>query len=501
MRRWPWLFSLLLLGGEFAAAQTPVRIQLDDPGVGTGPRLLARALATPYVVIGPASSPAVLPKDSTYRQTVIVLGRETVLDGTVDGDLIVIAGDLHVHPRSVVRGHVTVIGGGLYESTVARVGSSATFSEFTYDITPIAGGYALRYRPLNDRPFVMLSWPAIYGWRLPSYDRTNGLSTPFGPLFTPSQRLAFEPRVTYRSNLGKVDPAGALEYAFNSRAHVTVSGEHGTFSNDDWIWPDYLNSASTLFAGHDTRNYFRATRAQAVLSYRFSADSDGPAPYLGGRWERAYSVGPDSFATGGPWSFAGRRDRTDMLRPNPPIDSGTIASGILGGRIEREDGPVSGFAQLDFEAGGFSPRFGSTRGFAQLTFDGSIVFPTFGLQTLRFDGHLVTSFTNRTPRQRWVYVGGTGTIPTIDLLERGGDQLIFVDARYTIPLTRISLPLVGPPTLTIREVLGGADVQRFPDIAQATGLRIGVSVFYVQFMFDPVHRDRGQLGVGISLAR
>lgn len=405
MKRWTWLLSLLL-GGGIAAAQTPTAIRFDDPGLGAGPAMLARALAAPYVVIGPASSRAVLPGDSTYRQTVIVLGREAVLDGTVEGDLIVIGGDLHLHPRSTVRGRALVIGGGLYVSTMSRVGSDAAFPEFTYDISPIAGGYALQYRP-RDRP-TAIAWPGVFGLRLPTYDRSNGLSIPFGPLLTPTDRLAIEPRVSYRSNLGAIDPAGALQYTFHSRASLVVSGEHGTFSNDDWVWPDYLNSASTLFDGHDTRNYFRATRAQASLSYRLDAAASRLTPYLGARWERAYSVRPDSFTTGGPWSFRGHRDRDDMLRPNPPIDAGAIISGIFGARIGHEDKPVAWHAQLDVEGGGFSPRFEPSRGFAQATFDGSIMFPTFGLQTLRFDGHFVGTFTNRTPRQRWVYVGGTG---------------------------------------------------------------------------------------------
>jgi hypothetical protein len=179
--------------------------------------------------------------------------------------------------------------------------------------------------------------------------------------------------------------------------------------------------------------------------------------------------------------------------------------------------------RADLEVGGFNPQVGDSRSFGQLTVDGSITFPTFGTQSLRFDGHfvatasgevandhvvvvgpgqaiLLTGAVTSTPRQRWAYVGGLGSIPTITMLSRGGDELIYLDGRYDIPIDRIQLPLIGPPVLTLRTVLAGADTARWPSLAQAIGVRASASVVYAEYLIDPSNRH-GFFGVGLSLRR
>lgn len=494
----------LLLAGRVAGAQSPV-IRLEDPGTGPGPTLLIRALGAPYVVIAPGMTErAVLSRDSVYRETVIILGRDAAVDGTVHGDVIVIGGDLHLHPRSVITGRAIAYGGGVYESALSTVGSTLAFRDFTYDVTPLpGGGYSLRYRSFVDRPQAAVAWPDLFGVRIPTYDRSNGSTLSVGPVFAPTgTTLLIAPLVSYRSELGVVDPSLGVGWAVDSRTTLQVSGERGTFSNEDWIWPDFLNSAATLLAGHDVRNHYRATRGRASLSRRWRWESSEVEPYFGGRLERAESVRPDSNATGGPWSFNGRRDVDDMLRPNPPIDDGTIFSGLAGLRMDWFPDAFSARLRIELEGGGFKFRGDSATAssFGQATIDGVIAFPTFGSQSLRLEGHVVVSVADDTPRQRWAYVGGSGSIATLDLLERGGDQLFYFDGRYNIPIERIQLPLLGLPVFTIREILAGADVGRFPALAQAIGARLSAGPVYTEYLVDPAGR-RGHFGGGLSISR
>jgi hypothetical protein len=148
---------------------------------------------------------------------------------------------------------------------------------------------------------------------------------------------------------------------------------------------------------------------------------------------------------------------------------------------------------------GVEPPF-RTDDFVQGTIDGSISFPTFGTQTLAISAHAVLTTRGPTPRQRYAYVGGPGTIPTLEMLEFGGDQLLYLDAAYSIPLDRLKLPLVGPPTIMIRHSMGSAGVGRLPDLEQATGLRLIVSILYGEVLVDPAtgHTHRT---VGLSFAR
>jgi hypothetical protein len=511
--------AALLLWGGVARAQNPV-VRIVDPGLGPGPQILQRAFAGPHTLVPPAAGRAVLPLDSTYRTTVIVIGREAALEGTVTGDLIVVGGDLHVHPHSTINGRAIAIGGAVYESGLAKIGSGTlSFRDFTYDVSPIPGGYELRYRSLIEQPTSAITLPGIYGFRIPSYDRTNGLSVPFIPTAAiPRTRLIVEPGVTYRSQLGEVDPSLRAKLPYSSRTTFTASVGRVTLTNDRWITPDLLNSAATFAFGEDGRNYYRATRADASISHAWEWTGTQVTPYIGARWERAESARPDSTALGGPWSIDGRTSIRDMLRPNPPIDSGTIASGVFGAQLTHDLNGIWTQLALDVEIGGFSPACcssTSSRAFAQATLNGTITFPTFGTQSLLFEAHIVASASGDhdrvtesssgsaqrgAPRQRWAYVGGWGSIPTLTLLERGGDELIYLDGRYSIPIDAVQLPFIGPPVITLRSVLAGADLQRWPALSQAVGARASLSVVFLEYLVDPVNRHQF-FGAGISLPR
>ena len=494
--------AALLVWGGLAHAQSPT-VRIVDLGPGPGPRILERALALPHMVVAGGREPIVL-RDSVYRTTVIVLARDAAVEGAVSGDIIVVGGDLHVHPHASVSGRAIAIGGAVYESAMANVaGGTMSFRDITYELAPVAGGYELRFLSLVDRPDAAITLPGLYGVRVPTYDRSDGLSLPFAPLVAvPGTKLIVEPRLTYRSQLGRLDPAGAAKLDLDSRTTVRASVGRTTLTNESWIWPTLLNSAATLLSGDDNRNYFRATRAEASLSRAWDWSESALVPYVGLLWERAESVRPDSFATAGPWSFDGRHSRQDMLRANPPVDSGTIVSGLIGARLSQETDGIKVGAGLAVELGGFSPALGSTgggsRSFAQATFDGTISFPTFGSQSLEFDAYAVAG--TNAPRQRWVYVGGLGSIPTIDMLARGGDELVYLDGRYNIPIDRFKIPLIGPPVVTLRNVLAGADVRRWPSLAQATGVRVSVSAAYAEYLIDPARRH-SFFGIGVSLAR
>lgn len=497
---------LALLWGGVARAQTPV-IRIDELGTGEGPASLARAVARPHVVIRQDSSSATLPRDSVYERTVIALGRDVIVLGTVHGDVIVVAGNLFIRPGASISGHAIAYGGGVYESSLAKIGEGVrAYRTFTYDITPIDHGFALRYRSFDESHIPVFSLPGIFGIRLPSYDRTNGLSLPFSPrIILGDERVVIEPRVSYRSQLGQYDPSGDVVARVTDATILRAKVGRAAYTNESWIWHDLINSAATLLVGDDARNYYRGTRGTATLARNWAWRSSSVEPYVGGLWESMRDVRPDSFATGGPWSFHGRRDFDDMLRPNPRIDEGTIASLLFGTRLAwSDDNGMAARLRIGGEWGSLSPirpvADSISRTFAQTTIDGALSFPTFGTQSLGFHAHALVTFTNGAPRQRWGYLGGSGTLPTINLLTRGGDQLLLLDGRYNVPLDWWKFPLVGSPVISIREILGGADVRRFPSLDQATGVRLSLNALYAEYLVDPTG-PHGVFSAGISLDR
>jgi hypothetical protein len=143
-------------------------------------------------------------------------------------------------------------------------------------------------------------------------------------------------------------------------------------------------------------------------------------------------------------------------------------------------------------------RIGSR--FAQLTMDGTISFPTFGSHTFRFDWHWLTTPRDTAPPQRWSYLGGSGTLPTFDLLQFGGDELLFLEGRYTIPLGFFTLPLAGSPSLSLRHMLGSAGVGSLPDLEQNLALRLQLAILRIEYVINPRNSDR-KLEAGFTLSR
>jgi len=362
-------------------------------------------------------------------------------------------------------------------------------------------GRARSQTPDSLRPSIGLT--GLQGIAAPTYERVSGLGLPVGfDLSIPTLRFTATPLVTYRSQLGAVDPSVEGEIDFRSRATLDFFATRGVFTNDAWIRNDLINSFEFLGFGQDTRNYSRGTRGELRLSHAWSGWGWSVKPELGGRFEHLESVRAQLVLEGGPFTFLGREDSLARERPNPPVQGGGIQSGLLGVRADWDSATIVTHLRVDVElAHQSSTAIGlpvTDPGFAQLTLDGNVTFPTFRRQTLHLYAHVVATSPGDTPRQRWVYIGGPGTLPTIDMLSRGGDQLVYLDAHYAIPIRRWTIPLIGPPLLEFREALGGAAFREFPSLDQLSGVRLAAGYLYVELLVDPSRRTT-RLSAGFSL--
>ena len=492
--------AALLLAGAMATARLDAQqLIVRDAGPGSFGHRLGEMLSAPHRLIGPAPTPAILPRDSAYAQNVVVLHRDVVIEARVHGDVIVVGGNAFLHPGAVVDGRVIAVGGGVYESRLAITRNGVeSHRDFTFEARANGTGYLLDYRLVREHPSPPLSLPGVYGIRIPAYDRSNGLSLPFGPTIAlDTGYVEVNPIVTYRSNIGAFDPSLDGDIAFGRRTGVHAFIGRTTSSNDNWIWTDLVNSAAVLGLGLDTRNYYRADRGEITVHQLLETSTTELAPYIGLRAERDRSIGPDSSATGGPWSFFGRTDPEDMLRPNPPIVAGTLESVLFGALFDWQLQGVRASFNLTNEAAAFD--VGSRR-FLQSTLDGVVRFPTFGAQFFYLNAHVVYTFGDSAPPQRWSYLGGSGTIVTLPLLSLGGDRLVYIEGNYYVPISRLDLPLVGAPSITLRHMIGSAGVARLPAFEQNLGLRLALSFLRFDGVVDPATRT-WDFGFGLSMAR
>ena len=375
------------------------------------------------------------------------------------------------------------------------------------DTTAIQGDTS--YVEYSDPPITL---PLGVGLRVPSYDRVNGLSLPWGPKLTVgNDRLEADALLTYRSNLGEWDPSleASFRPGFGNELELFVG--RGTFSNDQWIRSGLVNSAGSLFFGSDARNYYRADRARARYTRTLTISATTLTPFIGGNIEDDWSTGSLNPG-GGPWSAFGRNDDLRMLRPNPPVFEGRLNSAFAGTGLEvfrgELEAKLEGIVEHAFKspwlACGLTGCALRDETFTQGTVHATVNFPTFGTQTFAFRSHAVLSG-DFVPPQRYAYLGGVSSLPTVDLLALGGDRLFFAEADYKIPLERIVIRPVGSPFIALHYAAGSAGIGELPRLIQNLGVGAGISLIRVDYTIDPasersVFSRRSAFSVGLSLS-
>jgi hypothetical protein len=488
------------LGLLSAELRAQVKVTITDIGPGPSGRILEEVLKRPHRLIEPDSGWFVLGRNAQEQTSLVVLGRTAAIAGLVEGDVVVVGGDLFVRPGARISGRAVAIGGGVYPSSIAYIGKGTeSFRDNTFSITREAGGYRLAYQSLRENPSRPLLFPALYGLRFLSYDRVNGASIPFGPALSfAGGRGEVDVLATYRTDIGKIDPSvvGTLELTRRSRFEVSV--QRGTFSNDKWIWSNFVNSLSALAYGADTRNYYRADRADLTVHRRWEWAHIQLEPFVGGLTEKAWSVGPGVGERRGPWSIFNRTDTTTgMWRPNPLIEPGAVTSGLAGSAIRWDSEQLRLNARSRAEMSFSAP---SDQQFTQVTSDLDVGFPTFGEQSYALDVHWVTTVGDTPPPQRFAYIGGLGTLLFIDLLTQGGDELLLIDQRYSVPLLGMRLGFLGNPTLIFRHRIGSAGLNHLPSFDQMIGAGVGLMIIRAELWFDPI-RKRTKAGIGLTFSR
>lgn len=482
-----------LLAPSILGAQEVV---LREPGPERVASVVRSAAAGPHALRA-GTGMLVLPRDSVVTTSLLVLGQPTYLSSRVQGDVVVVGGDLYLRPGSEVQGRAVAIGGGVYRTFLGTVsGPVESYRDDHYSIVASPSRYELTYQGRGEQRTPVVQLAGISGVLLPSYDRVDGVSLPVGVLVTLGRRaVELQPFATYRSRLGVVDPGMTIRVAPERKLRLDAEVGRATRTNEGWIYSDLLNSAATLAFGNDTRNYFRADGGTGRVVGHIERPGVILEPFIGGRYEKVSPI----TAVGNVYSFTGRSSVEHMARPNPLVERGEIGSGLFGAALEYRVGVVQARLVGEGEQSFRTPD--ATSSFTQLTLNGSIEFPTFRSQRLRIQAHAVATAGDSTPRARYAYLGRSGTLPLLDLLEQGGDQLVFVESRYEIPVTALVLPKVGSPTLELRHLMGAAGVGSLPDLEQEIGLGLRISVLRFEALFDAAGERDSRASVSIALFR
>jgi hypothetical protein len=483
------LFALIVGTPGALCAQTTRTEQsayVLDAGPGKPGEILREALTRPYVIVHERWNTRLF-SDSVYDRTVLVMGSDASVASTVHGDVIVVDGDIYLRPGARIDGRAIAYGGGVYDSEQAEVhGERLSFWDTHFDIVPTDSGIALDYRPsalLEEAQLASL--PLLYGLRIPAYTRVDGVSLPWGPRFMLSGSgggsLQVDPTVTYRSDIGAFDPAVAATARLDPKWSAELYAGRGTFTNDEWIESDLINSIKVLLDGRDYRNYWRADRFEGRVARTFTGSTGQVTVWGGARTERDWSI-----EAGGPWSLRGRHAGDGMIRPNPSIERGRLSSALagVGGSLSLPELALS--ASLQVERPFDAPR---DERFTQATIDAGVRFATFAAQSFELHSHAVLTAGDIAPPQRFSYLGGSGTLPTFAVLQFGGEQLLFIESAYNIPITAVQVPLLGPPVVSLRHAIGSAGIGKLPKFEQNIMVRAALGIVFAEYAIDPATRN------------
>jgi hypothetical protein len=481
------LACMLALGtGALGAQEQRERIYVRDAGPGRPGETLRQALERPYLMVHEQWNTRLF-RDSVFDSTVLILGSDASVASTVHGDVIVVGGDIYLRPGARIDGRAIAYGGGVYDSEQAEVkGGQFSYWDNRFAIVQTDSGTALDYRPpesLDETPFVSL--PMLYGLRIPSYTRVDGVGLPWGPRFTiggsDGGSLQVDPTVTYRSDIGAFDPAVSVTLRIDSGWSANAYGGRGTFTNDKWIESDFLNSIKVLVGGRDYRNYWRAERFEGRVARTFTGRAGAIT-----LWGGALTEQDRSITAGGPWSLRGERVGDGMIRPNPAIERGRISSALagVGGLLSLPELELAARVQVErpFDAP-------NDERFTQTTIDVGVRFATFAAQSLEIQSHAVFTVGDTAPPQRFSYFGGFGTLPTFSVLQFGGEELLFIESAYNIPIAAVQVPLFGAPVLSLRHAIGSAGVGGLPEFEQNLIVRLAVGIVAAQYAIDPATRN------------
>ena len=491
----PALAVALALAGVLEGGARPLHAQQvtfsghADPEVdrritallaGGGYRLLARDTA-----IGAGD---------TLRGPVLAAGIELRLDGVVQGDLVGVGSQLFLHPHAVVTGTVVNGGGGLYPSSLARLGRTLDRPLAQYTVTRAEGSITIDASAPGEP---IIAWDVLHGLHIPTYDRVDGLWLQAGAgLRLPAPGLD-SARLRGQAGWRTGGPGftHTVDLWLRRGRYAAVVGEQRlTATPDRWIMEDLPNSAAFLGFGDDYRDYYDARRLFGVLARDFDAGAWGGHVAL-----RAGREIDRALRTRDTWVLF----EPDSVRPNPTIDEATIAS-VGAEAATRWTGPsaslgLAGEVELAGKAAGGDLSFG------RYAFGGSAALQAIANHSLNVHWHVQGPLpgTSVLPQQRWSHVGGPATLPTFPIDTFPGDRVAYVFTEYLIPLPhRLHVPMLNvTPDLGVFHAAGmGWTEGQSHTLEQNLGVELRLLGLGVRVVTDPAHaRSAARLTAGFSL--
>jgi hypothetical protein len=472
------------------AAGTPGRLPVEAVGASDYAldRRLDRLLEGEFFLV---ARDTMIAEGDTLPGPVLVLDATLILEGVIAGDLVLVDAGAFVRPDAVVRGDLVNMGGGLYRSELARIGGTILdYPTAGYRVTREPDRYLIE---ASDYPSP-ITLDGAWGFHLPTYDRVNGLTAIWGARLQLPRLGELTPSVHGQAGwqTERGDPTYAASAELRWRGTALEGGwERAWDTNDAWIRDDGENSLNYLWNAKDVRNYHEVERGWAEVRRELGDEEKAFYAVLGVRGQVEDAT---SLEGGQPWNLWG-----DSARANPAIDDGRISSIITSVALEWHGQETDFEGRVEYEAA--REWADGLSDFDRVRVDGEWAMHALANHTLEIDfvfqhplgGGIL-------PRQRWSFVGGSGTLQTVPFARFQGDRLIYTESKYVIPMPeRLAIPILGAPELQLLHASGMAWVEgEDPAYRQEVGARVVFFGLYVRYMVDPADTGNQDLDISVT---
>jgi hypothetical protein len=387
-----------------------------------------------------------------------VYDAEVRLEGSVEGTLVVLNGDVWIRPGGRVGGSVAVVGGGVYPAGLAVVDRDSihyTDPRAALEIETRPTGREGEYvavAEIRHPPRPAFFAPAVGPF--PTYDRVNGLTLSASANINPTREEGGPTlnvwgayRFEQENKLG-----GGVRWRIplgTENLQLTGEASRATRTMDAWIRGDVANSVRALVLGRDYRDYWDADVLRVMVERPVGKPLVAGETWLGPRLGVQFSD-DRALAVQAPWSLI---DPDGLERLNPPAIEGTFVSLLAGTEYHWRGQSSSFMGDVNLEHALSAPGDAE---FTQALVQATYVSRALRTHSMRMHLRAMAPIGGSAPPQRRGILGGSGTLPTEPIAHFRGDHLVFIESSYIIPVNNIVLPLVGSPSLEAVHLAGAA---------------------------------------------
>ncbi|MGD1044903.1 MAG: hypothetical protein ABR936_06195 [Bacteroidota bacterium] len=380
------------------------------------------------------SGDKVIKESETIDNNVVVKGGDLTIYGTVNGDVLVVGGDLHMKRTGKITGSARVVNGSILKEDGAIIKG---FEDYTRKeksrFRPSRRNFSRTIRtfdvPWSDEQMNLDNF--IF-----RYNRVEGVFLGLG-----SEKKYYwdgernwnmygsagwgVKSHTWRGNLGLVRQFAILTNEGSGIIELGAEGYSFTDTKDKWVISLHENTAAALLIHEDFRDYFQRNGYTVHVAYYSKND------YLKNELKFAYLADTyDSLTNKVDWALFGGGK---WFRMNPAIDPGKMRSAIASGGVSTISNTSHGPEGWSLYASG---EFAKKNWGSEFEFDQYIAdlrrFQPLGM----YDNFNIRvragSSTGVLPMQKLFELGGFGTMNAFPFKSEIGNRMLLINAELII---------------------------------------------------------------------